>query len=128
MRIKLIVLAVAIAGLAQGQSKTATYPVTFHVPVQVRNIPSDINNVAVECRISTPSKNWGASSPVPLGAGRYDGTITVVLNLPEPLPYDAKWGCSLKLSNSFLDVLESIRSAHPDPAFPKVINVHGTFS
>ena len=101
--------------------------VTLLVPVQLRNIPSDIDNVTVRCLINAPYRHWESSAPVHLGAGRFDGTIAVKFNLPQYLPYDANYGCSLQLSNSVLDVLENIRRSTPDPAFPKVLTVNGSF-
>ena len=104
------------------------WPVTFHVPVQVRNFPSDIDNLVVNCRITAPSRRWEASSPVHLGAGTFIGTVTVQFQLPQALPYDAKYDCALMLGNSQADVLEAVRAVHADPAVMKVIVVNGSFN
>jgi hypothetical protein len=122
MRKSLWLAAFALAGFSQVQA--GGFPVTFQVPLQIREIPSDIDNINVMCTIDAPSKHWESSSPVHLGGGRFDGTVAVLFSLPEPLPYDASWRCKLRWGDKSVNDIATDRHR---ATVLRAFDAHGTF-
>jgi len=122
MRKTVWLAAIALAGF--GEANATGFPVNFLIPMQIREIPSDITNLDVKCTIDAPSRHWESSAPVHLGAGRFDGTVAVHFSLPEPVPYDATWECKLLWGDRAIAYLLSERRLG---AIFRVIDDHGAF-
>ena len=131
MQTRCVVLAVASCVLfaaTPANAQTTTDPqITFHVPLNLTQVSSDITKVAVWCVIestviTTRDRKLQAQVELPISGGQLVTTVTVNVAAPsasllDPINKPAQYGCTLSGFSASLQRWGAFNAASPDLPF-----------
>lgn len=133
------VTACLLASPAVGGAQATASDVTFTVPLNLKNVSSDIAKVAVFCRIrsaaitTTRDGTLSRQVEVPVTGGQLVTTVSVVVavsGLDNPVGNPATYECSLTGFSTSLQRWDVFSDTHTVPAFrltPTPAGLTGSF-